>query len=460
LLPNIHIVNNCFLVALKMLPLQSFTEYIRQHALFGPDHKILLAVSGGKDSVLMVHFFKQAGFNFGIAHCNFGLRGRESERDEDFVRTLAATMQAPLYITHFDTKAYAAEHKISTQMAARDLRYNWFEELRKTQQFDFIAIAHHQDDAIETILLNLVRGTGIAGLHGILPKRNSLVRPLLFLSRKEIDELISANAIHFVEDSSNLSAGYARNKLRLEVIPRLKEINPNLEQTFARNIERFADTEIILQQRIAAARMEICEERADGIYLPLEKISALHPRRLLLTEILKDYGFTEIVTEQLLASLNKLSGTSFYSTTHRITVDRTALIISIIAEEAHGHQMIHPADKVVKLGRQRIEITYTEDVTFEKNAGKAFVDHDKLIFPLVLRNWQVGDRFMPLGMKNTKKISDLFISQKVPQPQKENIPILINGNGDIVWVAGLRQDDRYKVTPTTKKVAIFEQKFN
>jgi len=460
LLPNIHIVNNCFLVALKMLPLQSFTEYIRQHALFGPDHKILLAVSGGKDSVLMVHFFKQAGFNFGIAHCNFGLRGRESERDEDFVRTLAAAMQAPVYITHFDTKAYAAEHKISTQMAARNLRYNWFEEIRKTQQFDFIAIAHHQDDAIETILLNLVRGTGIAGLHGILPKRNSLVRPLLFLSRKEIDELISANAIHFVEDSSNLSAGYARNKLRLEVIPRLKEINPNLEQTFARNIERFADTEIILQQRIAAARMEICEERADGIYLPLEKISALHPRRLLLTEILKDYGFTEIVTEQLLASLNKLSGTSFYSTTHRITVDRTALIISIIAEEAHGHQMIHPADKVVNLGKQRIEITYTEDVTFEKNAGKAFVDHDKLIFPLVLRNWQVGDRFMPLGMKNSKKISDLFISQKVPQPQKENIPILINGNGDIVWVAGLRQDDRYKVTPTTKKVAIFEQKFN
>jgi tRNA(Ile)-lysidine synthase len=443
-----------------MLPLQSFNDYIRQNALFGPDHKILLAVSGGKDSVLMVHFFKQAGFNFGIAHCNFRLRGGESQRDEHFVRTFAAIMEVPYYTTHFETKTYAAEHKISTQMAARDLRYRWFEELRAGEQYDFIAVAHHQDDAIETVLLNLVRGTGIAGLHGILPKRDHLVRPLLFLSRKEIDELISKNAIEFVEDSSNLSSNYARNKIRLEVIPRLKEINSNLEETFAHNIERFADTEMVLRHRIAEIRQEICEERQDGIYLSLEKVSALHPKRLLLFELLKTYGFTETVSEELLSSLAKQSGTSFYSNTHRITIDRTELVVTRLAEEVPGHQMIHPADEVVRLGRQLIDISYTEDAVLENNVYKAFVDKDKLIFPLVMRNWEEGDRFMPLGMKNYKKLSDFFIDQKVPLPQKKNIPILINGNGDIIWIAGLRQDNRYKVTSTTKKVAIFEQKFN
>ena len=441
-----------------MLPLQTFAEYIRQNTLFGPGHKILLAVSGGKDSVLMVHFFKQAGFDFGIAHCNFGLRGAESQRDEHFVRTLAAVIDVPVYITHFETKAYAARQKISTQMAARDLRYRWFEELRTTEKFDFIAVAHHQNDAIETVLLNLVRGTGIAGLHGILPKRDHLIRPLLFLSRKEIDRLISSNSIEYMEDSSNLSTNYARNKIRLDVIPKLKEINPNLEETFAHNIERFSDIEIILQQRIAQLREEICEERLNGVYLPIEKINMLHPQRLLMFELLKPYGFTEMVSDELLASLQKQSGTSFYSNTHRITIDRASVILTKLGEE-HDYHLVHRSDKTVTIGRQLIEITYAEEVAFERNQHKAFVDLDKMIFPLILRSWQDGDRFMPLGMKNYKKLSDFFIDQKVPLPEKENIPILINGNGEIIWLTGLRQDNRYKVTSTTKKVVIFEQKF-
>jgi tRNA(Ile)-lysidine synthase len=441
-----------------MLPLQNFTEYIRQNALFAPGHKILLAVSGGKDSVLMVHLFKQAGFNFGIAHCNFGLRGSESQRDEHFVRTLAAVLDIPLYVTHFETKTYAANHKISTQMAARDLRYHWFEELRTKEKYDYIAVAHHQDDAIETVLLNLVRGTGIAGLHGILPKRDFLIRPLLFLSRREIDNLINSNPIEYVEDSSNLSTNYARNKLRLDVIPRLKEINPNLEETFAHNIERFSATEIVLQQRIAQLREEIFEERTNGIYIPIGKVVVLHPQRLLFFELLKPFGFTEVVAEEIITSVEKQSGTSFYSATHRITIDRAELIITKTGEE-HNHQMIHRADKTVAMGRHLIKITYTEQIAFENNVHKAFADLDKLIFPLVLRSWQEGDRFMPLGMKNYKNLSDFFIDQKVPLPEKENIPILINGNWEIVWVAGMRQDNRYKVTATTKKVVIFEQKF-
>lgn len=444
-----------------MLPLQNFKDYILQNALFDNKHRVLLAVSGGKDSVLMAHFFKQAGFNFGIAHCNFGLRAAESQRDEHFVRTLAAVLEVPVYITHFETKAFAAQHKISTQMAARDLRYRWFEELRAEYDFDFIAVAHHQDDAVETVLLNLVRGTGISGLHGILPKRDHLIRPMLFLSRKGIEELITAHAIDFVEDSSNSSTAYARNKLRLDIIPQLKEINPNLEQTFEHNIRRFAETEMVLQLEVARARLDLCEEKHNGIHFSRRKISLLNPKRLLLFELLKIYNFTEAVVDEVIDAENKQSGTSFYSVSHRLTVDRDALIVTRITEgQEKDNIIIHSADQLIVLTGQTLQISYSDTVSFENNPQMAFVDADKLIFPLVLRTWQEGDRFMPIGMHNYKKLSDFFIDQKVPLPEKNTIPILINGNGEVIWVTGLRQDNRYKVTGTTKKVAIFEQKFN
>jgi len=444
-----------------MLPLQSFEEYISQHSLFNKDNRVLLAVSGGKDSILMAHLFKLAGFKFGIAHCNFGLRAEESQRDERFVSSVAGNMEVPFYVTHFNTKAYAAEQKISTQMAARDLRYRWFEEIRKNEGYDVIAVAHHQGDVIETLLLNLTRGTGIAGLHGIMPKKDLLVRPLLFLSRKDIDEVIIKDHIEFVEDSSNLSTAYARNKLRIDVIPILREINPNLEKTFEHNIQRFAETEMVLQQVTANLSKELLEEKQDGIYLSLEKLKALHPQRLLLFEILKVYGFTELVLEEVLNSLDKQSGTSFYSLSHRLTINREHLIITPnTADESYSNKMVHPADTVIALNHQAIHVNYSDTVFFEKNSLKAFVDADQLIFPLVIRTWQEGDKFKPLGMTNYKKVSDFFVDEKVPLPTKETIPILINGNGDIVWIAGLRQDNRYKVTATTKKVAIFEQKFN
>jgi len=444
-----------------MLPLQNFLDFIHKNKLFDPQHKILLTVSGGKDSVLMVHLFKQAGFDFGIAHCNFGLRGGESQRDEHFVRTLAALVEVPLHITHFETKAYAAEQHISTQMAARDLRYQWFEETRVAHQYDHIAVAHHQDDAVETVLLNLVRGTGIAGLHGILPKRGYLVRPMLFLSRKAIDILIEEHEIGFVEDSSNRSTTYARNKIRLDVIPLLKEINPNLEHTFEQNIRRFADTELVLQQAVERAKLDCCVYTSAGLQLSIAKISVLQPQRLLLFEILKDYHFTEAVTDEIIAAAGKQSGTSFYSSSHRLTIDRDALIVSPITTGiTRINHMIHPDDTQVVLEGQLITLHYSDIISFENDPGKAFVDAGLLSFPLILRTWQDGDRFKPMGMSNYKKLSDFFIDLKIPVPQKENIPILVNGNGDVVWVAGLRQDNRYKVTGSTKKVAIFEQKFN
>jgi len=444
-----------------MLPLQSFSSYIHQHSLFNHDQKILLAVSGGKDSVLMAHLFNAAGISFGIAHCNFGLRSSESQRDEDFVRQLAVQMDKPFHFVCFETKTYAAANHISTQMAARELRYHWFEELRITHGYDRIAVAHHQDDAVETILLNLVRGTGIAGLHGILPVRGFLIRPLLFLSRKAIDELILNHNIDFVEDSSNLSNTYARNKIRLDIIPRLRELNPKLEHTFEQNIRRFTETELVLQQTVSKLRVDIFEEGPYGLSLSLEKVNILHPKRLLLFELLKPYAFIETVVEELLDSLNKQSGTSFYSGTHRMTIDRNCLIITAVPPAAiPADHLVHPEDDSVILEASVITVSYTGSLTFDNNPQKAFVDASKLIFPLVIRHWLDGDKFMPLGMNKYKKLSDFFIDQKIPLPQKELVPILVNGNGEIIWIVGLRQDNRYKVTATTKKVVIFEQKFN
>lgn len=440
-----------------MLPVSSFIDYIKKNTLFTQGDKILLAISGGKDSVLMAQLFKLAGFKFSIAHCNFNLRGDESQRDEAFVKLLALTLDVPFYVTHFDTKTYAKTNHLSTQMAARDLRYQWFEEVRVRNGYDFIALAHHQNDSIETLLLNLTRGTGISGMHGILPKRGYLVRPLLFLSREQIEELIAKNNLDYVEDSSNQTDTYARNAIRLNVIPVLKGINPNLEETFAQNFIHFAETEAVLQHVVAQTRESVCEKRGEDVYFSIAKIIALSPQKLLLFELLKPYHFTSAVVDEILQALNKQSGTSFYSSLYRATINRTEIMISALAATNNDTVFfMHPHDEFVLVGEQKLRLSYAELTIVESVLNKAFVDADKLIFPLVIRYKQDGDKFMPLGMKNYKKLSDFFIDQKVPVPNKSKIPLLINGNGEIIWIIGFRQDNRYKVNATTKKVAIFE----
>jgi len=444
-----------------MLPLDNFIGYIQEHKLFAKSDKILLAVSGGKDSVLMTHMFKQAGFDFGIAHCNFNLRANESQRDESFVHMLAATLEVPFHVTHFKTKAYAAQEKVSTQMAARALRYNWFENIRAEHGYVVIALAQHQDDAIETVLLNLIRGTGIAGLHGILPKREKLIRPLLFLSRKDIDELVVSEDINYVEDSSNLSANYARNKIRLQVLPHLKQINPSLEHTFEQNIRRFTDAELVIQNVVTDLRRELLSQHDQHIHISIDRIRTLNPQRLLLFELLKPYGFTESVIEELVRSLEKhQSGTTFYSATHQIIIDREVVIVKEKTQETRNNIFIHGSEPLITIGRSQLLISYSDVPYFEKKREMTFVDADLLLYPLVLRYRQDGDRLMPIGMKTFKKVSDYFIDEKVPLSEKDEIPLLVNGNGDIIWIAGYRQDDRYKVTALTKKVAIFELKLN
>ncbi|HEY9195041.1 MAG TPA: tRNA lysidine(34) synthetase TilS [Mucilaginibacter sp.] len=440
-----------------MLPVNQFVNFIEQNGLFTPATKILAAVSGGIDSVLMVHLLKAAGYNFGIAHCNFQLRDDEALRDQAFSRTLATTLDVPFHTINFDTGQYAADNKISIQMAARDMRYQWFDTISQQSGYEVIALAHHQNDTIETILLNLTRGTGIAGLHGILPKNGKLVRPLLFLTRAEIQTIVTAEGLTFVEDSSNASAKYARNKIRLEVVPKLKELNPSLEKTFENNLLHFRDLEHLLELKLDELRKTLLQIHDDGIYLSIVEVKKLNPKRLLLFKLLNEYGFNEATIDDLIDSLGKHSGRVFESGTHTLLLDRDNIILKPKTTVLPADIIINDTDHEANFGVYRVNLLHDDSALIVKDNPMAVsVDADKLIYPLRVRTWNEGDYFFPLGMKGKKKLSDFFINQKVPLHQKEEIPILVNGNGEIMWIGGYRPDERYKVSDNTKKVTIFE----
>jgi len=440
-----------------MLPVKKFTDFIEQNNLFTPGSALLAAVSGGMDSVLMVHLLKSSGYNFSIAHCNFQLRGHEANSDQEFCRQLAHQNNVPFHTINFDTLNYAADKKISIQMAARELRYQWFEQLKLQYNYSAIALAHHQNDAIETILLNLVRGTGIAGLHGILPKNGSLVRPLLFLSRDGIAEIIKKNKIGYVEDSSNASVKYARNKLRHEVIPKLRELNPALESTFEKNLEHFREMETLLELRLAELKNELLTIKGDEIHLQTDALKKLKPQRLLLFKLLQEYGFNETTVEDLISALDKHSGKIFEAAYFTLILDRDKLILAKKNNKKQEEISITATDHTITYGNYKLTLLHDDTpLIIKDNPMAASVDAEKIIYPLSMRAWRQSDSFYPLGMKTRKKLSDFFISLKIPLHKKNEVPLLINGNGDIIWIGGYRLDERYKVNNNTKKVTIFE----
>jgi tRNA(Ile)-lysidine synthase len=439
-----------------MLPVKQFTDFIEQNKLFKPAGKVLAAVSGGMDSVLMAHLLKAAGYNFSIAHCNFQLRGDDALADQDFCKNLAQQLGVPFFTTNFDTTDYATSHKISIQMAARALRYQWFQQVKQQHGYDAIALAHHQNDTIETILLNLTRGTGIAGLHGILPKNGDLVRPLLFLNREDIQQLIQQNELQYVEDGSNSSVKYARNKIRHEVIPKLKELNPGLEKTFENNLQHFREMETLLELKLSELKKELLIQQEDEIHLPLEAVKKLEPKRLLLFNLLQPYGFNETTVDDLIASLDKHSGRVFESLGYRLILDRENIILTKKMDQP-AEIIINPNNHVVNYNNYKIALLHDDSPLIVKDNPLAIsIDADLLVYPLTIRAWQQSDYFYPLGMKTKKKLSDYFIDQKIPVHQKTQVPLLVNGNGDIIWIAGYRSSEHYKVSKNTKKVTIFE----
>ncbi|MFA6199759.1 MAG: tRNA lysidine(34) synthetase TilS [Bacteroidales bacterium] len=432
---------------------KQFKKYIEEHNLFNQDDVILLAVSGGIDSMVLCDLFLKSGYKFSIAHCNFHLRGEESNRDESFVTEYATRNNIKLHKKGFDTYGYMKDNGKSLEMSARELRYDWFYEILEEYNYSFIATGHHIDDSIETVLINLLRGTGIAGLHGILQKVNKVIHPLLFIGRKEITEYQKANKLEFVEDSTNATTQYTRNKIRHELIPLMKEISPNFQRTIIKEIDRFRETEEVFRFLIDKAKKELIEVENKQIKISIEKIKALKPQNIYLYELLCEYGFNESTINSIQEALDENSGKQFYSETHRLIKDREYLIIAENKQDSIKEYHINQ-DQTSITHPLNLQIEILKDLSFVKIPKVkeiAMLDSDELVFPLVLRKWDKGDSFFPYGMKAEKKISDYYINLKYSIIDKENQWLLCSGK-DIVWVVGQRIDDRYKITDKTKTI--------
>ena len=431
--------------------LDSFQRYIDENDLATHDDRILLTVSGGVDSMVMLSLFTRCGYRVGVAHCNFQLRGAESDEDEVLVEDEAKKHGAAFYNRRFETRAEMERTGESMEMAARRLRYAWFDALSREHGYTAIAIAHHADDSIETFFINLLRGTGLRGLTGISTQVGKVIRPLLFASRKEILEYAVQNRIPFREDSSNRSTKYLRNKIRLGLIPRIREINPKFTDLMRRNIERLTDTQLFIEAAVAHMREEVVTQ-ADGIAtIHVERIEAAYPRNFAVYELLSSqYGFKGDVCDALCRALSEAAtGRRFYAREYVATVDRGRILVERIA----------PGDAcevTVEQGAQRSYcgnmVLYFETCDIDDIRAYDVPEQVALLrYPLRLRRWREGDTFIPFGMEGRKKVSDYLIDRKVSLPEKQRQFVLLSGD-EIVWLVGRRIDDRYRLTDRTENV--------
>lgn len=436
--------------------LDKFLEYINQKHLFEAHQKVLLAVSGGIDSMVLLHLFEKSEFNYSVVHCNFQLRGEESDGDEEFVKSQVLLHGVPFFNTRFDTEDYARVNGISIEMAARELRYNYFEKIRVENQYDFIATAHHLDDLLETFFLNLSRKTGIRGLTGIKEKSGNVVRPLLFASRKEIEDFAQKNFIGFREDHTNSEVVYQRNFIRHQILPVFSELNPAFKNNLYETIVNLRDVEDVFSFFMEKERNSVISVDNDEVSVSIEKLRQFAFPKVLLFEMLTPYNFNVKVIQQVYKSLENLPGKQFFSKTHRLVKDREHLFITPLPE---------PGNRIFYIEKEDIELFAPFDLNLEKtsvegfeiikNSNVACLDLEKLEFPLLIRKWKTGDYFQPLGMTGFKKISDFLIDLKIPVHQKENTWLLCSGQ-KIVWVMGHRIDNRFKITAKTRQVLKIE----
>lgn len=419
------------------------------------NNSFIVGVSGGADSVVLLYALRQLGIRCLAVHCNFRLRGAESDRDEQFVRDFCKDIGVDLVVEHFQTEQYAAENKISVEMAARDLRYTLFEKLRRENNCDYIAVAHHRDDQIETVILNMLRGCGMRGVAGMKLMNGVIVRPLLTISRESIEHFADEHQLKFITDSTNLESVYKRNKVRLDLLPLLEQIHPGAKDTLERTILNLGAAEHYYRLGINEAIQRIVKrEHADSetFSVDIESLIKEESPGTLLFELLNPLGFNRSVVESILLSLNSISGTQFLSQTHRVVKDRNQLLILPLIKHNENEYFIsidqRELSEPLKL---KIEVLPFRNMALQKNKSIAIFDYEKLKFPLVLRHWRQGDKMIPLGMKGSKKISDIFINLKYTLPQKEEAWLLCSGD-EVIWLAGERISDRFKVTETTTTI--------
>lgn len=415
--------------------LNKIQQYIAQNHLFTASQKILVAVSGGADSVSLLHILLSLGYTCEAAHCNFHLRGEESDRDEAFVNQLCKQLHIPLHIIHFDTAQTAKQRHISIEMAARELRYAWFEKLRTEIKADVIAVAHHMDDSVETFLLNLLRGTGINGLRGIRPKNGHIVRPLLCINRQDITAYLETIAQPYVTDSTNMQDEYTRNKIRLQLIPLMEQINPSFKNTIIQTATHLNEAFEVYHQGITEGKKRVCTPNGINITKLLKEPAP----EALLFELLQPQGFNASQIADIFHSLHGQSGKIFVSPQIRIIKDRDFLLWENPAKDNDR--------PILNIDRQ----DYTPDLAIPKDKTIACLDADKLTSPLFLRKWKQGDSFVPFGMKGKKKVSDYLTDHKFSLLQKERQWVLCCGE-DIVWLVGERVDNRFRIDEHTRKV--------
>ena len=430
---------------------KQFSDFIEKQELFHPADKLILAVSGGVDSIVLTHLCKEAFFNISIAHCNFQLRGIESDRDQDFVQKFAHNHGIELWVEKFNTMEYVAEQKVSVQVAARELRYAWFIKLAEKEKA-YILTAHHADDNIETLLLNFFKGTGINGLTAMSQKNGIILRPLLFAQKKDIISYALSNDLAYVEDSSNAEDKYTRNYFRNLLLPAISKVFPQVEANLISNINRFSDIHVLYEEAINSHLKKLVEIKNGETHIPVLKLKKVNPLATVVFELSRPFGFTPLQTQSIADLLSAPSGKYVLSQSHRILRNRNWLIISSLESTVAKTILIEEDQSVVDfiLGSLSFKAhVRINNFTLSADNNIAFLDKNKLAYPLILRQWKQGDYFYPLGMQKKKKLSRFLIDQKISLTAKERVWVL-EMDKKIIWVTGMRIDDRFKITKETK----------
>lgn len=433
--------------------LEQFLNHLSRHALCTPANRVLLAVSGGLDSMVMLHLFKRANYPIAVAHCNFQLRGIEAGQDEQFVADACQSLAIPFFSKKFNTQEYAKENRLSIQVAARELRYAWFQELMDDEKLDCLATAHHVNDSLETVLLRWIHGSSLESFAGIPVKNKKVIRPMLFATRSQLSDFASEQCIMWRSDSSNDSDDYQRNFIRHQVIPKLKEINPALESTFQHGLKKITGELEFLKTQLEQWKQDHVHEKSGQVLIDKAALLNASFSDSLLWRVVREYGFNIDQCHDMMQAMQSQSGKKFIGTSHLLTLDREYIIISPY-DDAYKAVTIHEKNENVVRGGWEISVGRSESRDISTNPIVASLDAAKIKFPITWRYWQPGDSFYPLGMENRKKLSDFLIDRKIPLADKNGISVL-ESDGEIIWVVGHRIDNRYKITPETKAVITF-----